>query len=124
MNKNGTTERGRKRVMNKNRKQNLKMRWWCITPLFASLIAAEAQSTSSLGLSKFLNSHFRMKLPKVDMMEKFTLETPENALEFIHLDYVSNHKSKQNKLRPSSRLRPSLSPINLLFLIWLIFAVA
>jgi len=50
------------------------MRWWCITPLFASLIAAEAQSTSSL-------------------------ETPENALEFIHLDYVSNHKSKQNKLR-------------------------
>ena len=96
------------------------MRWWCITPLFASLIAAEAQSTSSLGLSKFLNSHFRMKLPKVDMMEKFTLETPENALEFIHLDYVSNHKSKQNKLRPSSRLRPSLSPINLLFLIWLI----
>jgi len=49
------------------------MRWWCITPLFA-LIAAEAQSTSSL-------------------------ETPENALEFIHLDYVSNHKSKQNKLR-------------------------
>lgn len=49
------------------------MRWWCITPLFA-LIAAESQSTSSL-------------------------ETPENALEFIHLDYVSNHKSKQNKLR-------------------------
>jgi len=49
------------------------MRWWCITPLFA-FIAAEAQSTSSL-------------------------ETPENALEFIHLDYVSNHKSKQNKLR-------------------------
>ena len=29
------------------------MRWWCITPLFA-FIAAEAQSTSSLGLSKFL----------------------------------------------------------------------
>jgi len=28
------------------------MRWWCITPLFASLIAAEAQSTSSLGLSQ------------------------------------------------------------------------
>jgi len=52
------------------------MRWWCITPLFAVIAntLAETQSTSSL-------------------------ETPENALEFIHLDYVSNHKSKQNKLR-------------------------
>jgi len=49
------------------------MRWWCLTPLLA-LVAAEADSTTSL-------------------------ETPENALEFIHLDYVSNHKSKQNKLR-------------------------
>ena len=36
------------------------MRWWCITPLFA-LIAAESQSTSSLGLSKFLTG--RMKVP-------------------------------------------------------------
>jgi len=49
------------------------MRWWWVTP-FVALVAGASQSTSNL-------------------------ETPENALEFIHLDYVSNHKSKQNKLR-------------------------
>lgn len=46
------------------------MRWWCFCLL--QIIAIEAKSN---------------------------LDSPENALEFIHLDYVSNHKSKQNKLR-------------------------
>ena len=95
------------------------MRWWCITPLFASLIAAEAQSTSSLGLSQGSTDRqcVGQFLNELESDEKFTLETPENALEFIHLDYVSNHKSKQNKLRPSSRLRPSLFSINLILIL-------